>query len=105
MVAVRNGAVARARRSAIAFLLLAVSFSMSAIPATVVLSGSPSTNAVVGQLYRFRVIASPAGMVRLGAANVPRWATFDPVSGTLQGVPGASDVGGYANIRMFGAYD
>src|SRR5262245_37512057 len=104
MVAVRNGAVARARPSAIACLLFAASFSIPAIPATVVLSGSPSTSAVVGQLYQFRVTASPVGQVRLGATNVPPWATFDPVSGTLKGTPRASDVGGYANIRIFGAY-
>jgi hypothetical protein len=32
--------------------------------------------------------------------NKPPWASFDPGTGTLQGTPGAADVGRYADIKL-----
>jgi hypothetical protein len=104
MVAVLHGAIACVRLLSIGFLLLVSSVSVPVSADAVRIFGTPSTEAVVGQLYRFRAAAVPVGSVLFAAVNVPSWATFDPKLGQLQGVPSAADVGGFGNIRIFASY-
>jgi len=68
-----------------------------------VMAGLPGdTTLQVGQ--RFGVMpmaADPDGdPVTFEIKNQPRWATFDPQTGELTGVPGIPDVGTYADVRI-----
>lgn len=65
-----------------------------------VISGSPSGTATVGSGYSFTPTASDADKQTLGfsIANKPSWATFSTATGALTGVPGAGNVGTFANI-------
>lgn len=60
----------------------------------------PATQIAAGSAYSMQVqVSSPAGeTVGYSIHNKPLWAVFDPSTGALQGVPGASDIGTYPGI-------
>ena len=66
------------------------------------IGGSPTTSVVAGDLYTFVPIASDPDddPLTFGVSNLPTWATFDPSSGTLSGIPSRDQVGTYPNIRI-----
>ena len=66
------------------------------------ISGTPATSVYVGSQYSFRPTASdPEGKtLRFGVANKPGWASFSTSTGRLSGMPQASHVGAYSNIRI-----
>lgn len=64
------------------------------------IAGSPAGSVSEGSSYSFTPDASdPDGQaLTFSAQNVPAWASFDALSGTLSGTPTAANVGSYANI-------
>jgi hypothetical protein len=66
------------------------------------ISGTPSTTAVVGRAYSFQPSATDADGDSLTFAieNKPAWATFDSSSGLLSGTPSTADVGTTAAIKI-----
>ncbi len=81
--------------------LPAFSLSVSA-PRAPVISGSPSTTARAGVAYRFRPTATdPNGYPLVyTVAGKPAWATFDPRTGTLSGVPTGADAGKSSRVTV-----
>jgi hypothetical protein len=59
------------------------------------ISGSPPQSVTVGQAYSFTpTVSNPKGhTLTFRIADMPRWATFSPTTGTLSGTPTAADVG------------
>lgn len=90
------GTFARAARVSLFLTLLPV----SALAAPPVISGTPPTQATVGQVYTFRPTASDPDGDRLifWIQKCPPWASFDWRTGTTTGVPALSDVGVIQNI-------
>jgi len=96
------------------FCLLAATLlgsNLSSAQGMVLISGQPATTAAVGEPYHFQPAAFGSGGLgfSLGGAvgggaryftitNLPSWASFSPITGELNGTPGASDVGTYSNI-------
>lgn len=68
--------------------------------ATPKISGSPSSVATVGTLYKFAPAAqdSDGDSLTFAIQNRPGWMTFDRSLGLLQGVPAAGNVGAYRGI-------
>ncbi len=66
------------------------------------ISGSPPTTVVQGELYRFQPVATDADNDPLSydIANQPVWATFSETTGLLEGTPGAGQVGAFDNIAV-----
>ena len=66
------------------------------------ISGDPALDAVAGSAYSFRpTVTAPAGAVlAYSVKNLPRWAAFDPKTGTLSGRPAAVDAGTSALISI-----
>ncbi len=66
------------------------------------ISGDPALDAVAGSAYSFRpTVTAPAGAVlSYSVKNLPRWAAFDPTTGTLSGTPAAVDAGSSAPISI-----
>ena len=68
------------------------------------ISGSPSTGeAGIGAPFSFTPAAKKADGEQsdgftFAISNQPRWASFDPVTGTLSGTPSSDDVGSYPRI-------
>lgn len=64
------------------------------------ITGTPPTTVLEGASYQFLPAANdPDGdALTFTISNMPAWTSFDVVSGTLQGVPTASDAGVYSNI-------
>jgi hypothetical protein len=64
------------------------------------ISGSPSTEAVVGQSYSFSPSASdPEGRpLTFSIQNRPLWASFDNNTGRLSGIPSSAHLGTYSGI-------
>lgn len=62
--------------------------------------GDPPKSVVVGSNYLFQPQAEdPDGdVLEFSIVNRPAWASFDPATGTLQGVPSSSHVGQHGNI-------
>ena len=67
-----------------------------------VIDGVPAASVVVGRTYSFTPSASdPDGdLLSFSIQNMPSWATFNPASGRLSGVPGSGAEGAYANIAI-----
>ena len=65
-------------------------------------SGAPLTAIVYGRTYSFAPTATDPERTRLSfnILNKPVWASFDPITGTLEGTPEASDVGAYDDITI-----
>lgn len=75
---------------------LASNVVMPASPNTApVIAGVPATTVARAQDYAFTPTASDAesDTLTFSITNQPQWASFDPVTGTLTGVPDAADVG------------
>jgi len=66
------------------------------------ISGTAATSVVVGQKYTFTPSATDPDQdaVTFTIANRPKWASFDPKTGTLSGQPGAGDAGTYPAIEI-----
>jgi hypothetical protein len=67
-----------------------------------VISGTPSVTATVGVNYSFTPSASDADgdSLSFSVSNLPGWASFDSVTGTLSGTPQSMDVGSDENILI-----
>ena len=76
-------------------LLVLALLPLSAFAVPPVISGTPPTQATVGQTYRFVPTASDADGDRLifWIQKCPPWASFDWRTGTTTGVPAQTDVG------------
>ncbi len=61
-------------------------------PATLAISGTPSTTAVIGQYYSFTptVVATGGSSLTYTVSNKPSWAQFSASTGTLSGTPAGS---------------
>ncbi len=68
-----------------------------------IISGKPLTTAVVNVPYVFRPdVRDPDGDVLIfEVAGKPSWATFDPATGELSGIPPAGTTGTHAGIVIF----
>jgi hypothetical protein len=68
--------------------------------ADIAISGQPATSIVVGQLYSFTPTLSGqySGNPRFSIVNKPAWLSFSRSTGTLSGLPSASDASVYPNI-------
>ena len=66
------------------------------------ISGRPKTRVAVGRNFSFAPEATdPDGdNLSFSVANKPKWAQFDPASGSLQGRPGPADVGRYEDVTI-----
>ncbi len=66
------------------------------------ISGSPSSAVMMGETYLFAPTATDADgdTLSFSVVNLPRWASFDSISGKLSGVPTLGDVGQYADIGI-----
>jgi hypothetical protein len=82
--------------------LPAFSITVAASNAPPTISGTPPTTATVGTQYSFTPTASDpdGGTLTFSITNRPSWATFSSTTGRLQGTPGATDVGTFADIRI-----
>jgi len=80
----------------------AISVGVETPPAPPTISGTPSTQAVVGLAYAFQPSASDAKASTLTFAitGKPPWAAFDTRTGRLSGTPAASDVGSSSPILI-----
>ena len=67
-----------------------------------VISGNPASDIIVGHHYSFTptVQADSNAPLEFTILNAPAWATFDTDTGTLAGMPSASDVGVTNNITI-----
>jgi hypothetical protein len=65
---------------------------------------SPSTleDAQVGANFDYQPVAQDPenDALRFSAANLPPWASLDPTSGRISGVPGPGDVGVYESVTI-----
>jgi hypothetical protein len=79
---------------------LIVAFNATASPPPPVISGSPATTDVAGQLYSFTPTASgPKGYtLKFTISGRPSWASFSNTTGRLWGTPTLANVGTYSNI-------
>ncbi len=64
------------------------------------ITGIPTTSVAVGSRYTFIPFShDPDGdTMTFAVQNQPKWASFDPTTGRLQGTPAASDAGTYRSI-------
>jgi hypothetical protein len=66
------------------------------------ISGAPTTTARVGMSYQFRPTAVDADgdILTYTVTNLPAWASFSAVNGTISGTPQTANIGTYANITV-----
>jgi hypothetical protein len=66
------------------------------------IAGAPLGGIVYNRTYTFvPTAADPEGTpLSFVIANKPTWATFDSLTGTLEGTPQAGDVGSYGDIKI-----
>ncbi|NNF67104.1 MAG: thrombospondin type 3 repeat family protein, partial [Gammaproteobacteria bacterium] len=66
------------------------------------IDGTPAASVTIGSTYSFSPASSdPDGdLLTFTAQNVPSWAMFSTVNGTLSGTPQAGDEGTYANVAI-----
>jgi hypothetical protein len=78
---------------------LAAAFGDNEAP---LISGSPQRVAVTSDAYLFRPSATdPDGdTLTFNIRNKPAWATFDPATGQLEGIPQFGDAGTYDGIEI-----
>jgi hypothetical protein len=64
------------------------------------IQGKPASTAMPNQRYTFQPAATdPNGdSLTFTATNLPSWATLDPTTGKISGMPTSADVGTYAGI-------
>ncbi len=67
-----------------------------------VISSTPPTTVEVGAEYRYvpAVSNSPGGALSFEITNRPSWATFDALTGELEGIPESSDLGTSGAIEI-----
>ena len=100
-VGTTSGIVIRVSDGQAEAALPAFSITVSAPPnSPPTISGTPPASVTVGESYDFLPSASDADgdTLTFGISNAPAWASFDTATGSLQGAPGAGDVGVYSNI-------
>jgi hypothetical protein len=80
----------------------AQSATNSTVNAAPTISGSPPTSLTAGSFYYFQPTAvdPEGGALTFSVLKKPVWATFDTVTGRLQGTPIAADAGTYANVTV-----
>jgi Putative Ig domain len=66
------------------------------------ISGTPPSSAKVGQAYAFVPKATDVDrdVLRFSIVNLPSWATFNPETGRISGIPPAGADGAYVNIVL-----
>jgi len=65
------------------------------------ISGSPPTEAPVGEAYSFTPqVSGGQGSRSFSAQNMPPWANFDSSTGRVSGTPGNSNMATYGGIRI-----
>jgi hypothetical protein len=66
------------------------------------ISGSPGTNVLADQSYRFEAIATDRDGDRLtfSSSNLPSWLSLDTNTGVITGRPTMADIGSYAGITV-----
>ena len=66
------------------------------------ISGTPGTGIAEGDAYFFTPTASDndGDSLTFSITNAPAWASFDPTSGTLSGIPDFDDAATYNNITI-----
>src|SRR6516165_4322774 len=67
------------------------------------ISGTPLTQATMGQTYSFTpTVSNPAKLpLRFNIYNKPAWATFNTSTGHLGGIPAAASVGTQSYVTIF----
>lgn len=67
----------------------------------VALTGTPPSSVTVGQNYAFQPsVSAGAGAVTFQVQGKPAWATFNTITGALNGTPAAANVGTSAGITI-----
>lgn len=66
------------------------------------ISGEPPVSVSVDSMYAFQPTASDADgdSLTYSVENKPDWATFDTMTGRIEGRPGPEHVGDYGNVRV-----
>jgi hypothetical protein len=82
--------------------LPAFSINVVAANRAPVISGTPQTSVVAGQVYSFQPTASDADgqTLSFSISNRPTWASFNEQTGRLSGTPGAGNVGSFNNVQI-----
>ena len=90
----------RDRRSASSLPAFSITVTGSATNTAPTITGTPPTSVRQGTPYVFQATAADANgdPLTFTVANRPAWATFNNITGTLQGTPGTGTVGRYDNI-------
>ncbi len=82
--------------------LPAFSITVNAANQAPVISGTPASDVIAGQVYSFVPTASDPedDALTFSIVNMPSWATFNTSTGALSGTPADADVGSFANIQI-----
>ena len=66
------------------------------------IGGSPAAAVTIGESYTFTPTASDSDgdTLTFSVSNLPSWASFDAMTGTLTGTPTLGDIGTYADITI-----
>jgi len=66
------------------------------------ITGNPATSIASGQAYNFVPAAADADhdALKFSISSKPGWATFDPATGRLSGVPTSANAGSYEEIEI-----
>lgn len=80
----------------------AFSIEVLELDATPTITGQPTLAVDEGQLFSFTPSASDADgdPLRFHVYALPTWASFDPLTGTVEGTPGFEDAGLWANVAI-----
>jgi protocatechuate 3,4-dioxygenase beta subunit len=74
-------------------------FSITVVPPSPTISGTPPVTVTAGRLYSFTPTATNAASFTI--ANRPAWASFNPATGALSGTPtGLAATGTYSDIAI-----
>jgi len=71
-------------------------WTFSVPPPIPTISGTPAHNITLGHSYSFTPAATFAESFSI--VNKPSWASFNPVTGALTGIPSTANIGSYGNI-------
>ena len=81
----------------------AVSIHIGPVNDAPTISGSPNTETRQGEHYSFipmTIDPDPSDTLTISVENLPKWATLNPDSGAISGIPSNSDVGSYPGITL-----
>jgi hypothetical protein len=92
----------RALQLALLSCLLLGSVVHAQTAGTLAISGTPPASVTAGTAYLFKpTLTVPSGQTyQMWVENLPRWASFNDLSGQLSGTPAATDIGTYTGIRI-----